>query len=96
MTIQVDGNLLASTDLSLYKANSIEILRVDNLVITGKGKLDGQGPAVWSKNSCANKYACKILPTSLVLDFVNNGEVSGITRCSTPSSSTSTCSSART
>ncbi|OEL34479.1 Exopolygalacturonase [Dichanthelium oligosanthes] len=79
VTIQVDGNLLASTDLSQYKANWIEILRVDNLVITGKGKLDGQGPAVWSKNSCAKKYDCKILPNSLVLDYVNNGEVSGIT-----------------
>lgn len=79
VTIQLDGNLLASTDLSQYKGNWIEILRVDNLVITGKGTLDGQGPAVWSKNSCAKKYDCKILPNSLVLDFVNNGEVSGIT-----------------
>ncbi|KAK8444472.1 hypothetical protein SEVIR_9G140100v4 [Setaria viridis] len=79
VTIQVDGNLLASTDLSLYKGNWIEILRVDNLVITGKGKLDGQGSAVWSKNACAKKYDCKILPNSLVLDYVNNGEVSGIT-----------------
>ena len=79
VTIQVDGNLLATTDLSQYKGNWIEILRVDNLVITGKGTLDGQGPAVWSKNSCAKKYDCKILPNSLVLDYVNNGEVSGIT-----------------
>jgi galacturan 1,4-alpha-galacturonidase len=52
---------------------------VDNLVITGKGNLDGQGPAVWSKNSCTKKYDCKILPNSLVMDFVNNGEVSGVT-----------------
>nr|P35339.1 RecName: Full=Exopolygalacturonase; Short=ExoPG; AltName: Full=Galacturan 1,4-alpha-galacturonidase; AltName: Full=Pectinase; Flags: Precursor [Zea mays]CAA47052.1 polygalacturonase [Zea mays] len=81
VTIQVNGNLLATTDLSQYKdhGNWIEILRVDNLVITGKGKLDGQGPAVWSKNSCVKKYDCKILPNSLVMDFVNNGEVSGIT-----------------
>ncbi|CAN6194387.1 unnamed protein product [Urochloa humidicola] len=79
VTIQVDGNLLASTDLSLYKGNWIEILRVENLVITGKGKLNGQGPSVWSKNSCAKKYDCKILPNSLVLDFVTKGEVSGIT-----------------
>ncbi|AQK82122.1 Pectin lyase-like superfamily protein [Zea mays] len=45
-------------DLSQYKehGNWIEILRVDNLVITGKGNLDGLGPAVWSKNSCAKKY----------------------------------------
>ncbi|CAL5053722.1 unnamed protein product [Urochloa decumbens] len=79
VTIQVDGNLLASTDLSLYKGNWIEILRMENLVITGKGTLDGQGPSVWSKNSCAKKYDCKILPNSLVLDFITKGEVSGIT-----------------
>ncbi|WVZ79415.1 hypothetical protein U9M48_026999 [Paspalum notatum var. saurae] len=78
VTFQLDGNLLASTDLSQFKANWIEILRVDNLVITGKGKLDGQGSAVWSKNSCAKKYDCKILPNSLVLDFCNKAEVSGI------------------
>jgi galacturan 1,4-alpha-galacturonidase len=81
VTIHVDGNLLATMDLSQYKehGNWIEILRVDNLVITGKGNLDGLGPAVWSKNSCAKKYDCKILPNSLVMDFVNNGEVSGVT-----------------
>ncbi|TVU08164.1 hypothetical protein EJB05_41555, partial [Eragrostis curvula] len=79
ITIQVDGNLLASTDLSQFKANWIEIMRVDNLVITGKGKLDGQGPSVWSKNACAKKYDCKILPNTLVLDFCNNAVVSGIT-----------------
>jgi galacturan 1,4-alpha-galacturonidase len=77
----VDGNLLATTYLSQYKehGNWIEILRVDNLVITGKGNLDGQGPFMWSKNSCTKKYDCKILPNSLVMDFVNNGEVSGVT-----------------
>ncbi|AQK82113.1 Pectin lyase-like superfamily protein [Zea mays] len=81
VTIHVDGNLLSTMDLSQYKehGNWIEILRVDNLVITGKGNLDGLGPAVWSKNSCAKKYDCKILPNSLVMDFVNNGEVSGVT-----------------
>uniref|UniRef100_A0A804PW09 Pectin lyase-like superfamily protein n=1 Tax=Zea mays TaxID=4577 RepID=A0A804PW09_MAIZE len=81
VTIQVDGNLLATMDLSQYKEHGkwIEILRVDNLVITGKGNLDGQGPAVWSKNSCTKKYDCKILPNSLVMYFVNNGEVSGVT-----------------
>ncbi|XP_006656147.1 exopolygalacturonase-like [Oryza brachyantha] len=79
VTIQLDGNLLGSTDLAKFKSNWIEILRVDNLAITGKGKIDGQGPSVWSKNSCAKKYDCKILPNSLVLDFVNNGLISGIT-----------------
>jgi galacturan 1,4-alpha-galacturonidase len=79
ITFQLDGNLLASTDLSQFKSNWIEIMRVENLVIAGKGKLDGQGAQVWSKNSCAKKYDCKILPNTLVLDFCNNTRVSGIT-----------------
>ncbi|KQK17684.1 exopolygalacturonase [Brachypodium distachyon] len=79
ITIQVDGNLLGSNDLAKYKANWIEIMRVKNLVITGKGKLDGQGPAVWGKNSCAKNYNCKILPNTLVLDFCNNTLIEGIT-----------------
>ncbi|KAL6602830.1 hypothetical protein ACP70R_044319 [Stipagrostis hirtigluma subsp. patula] len=79
LTIQLDGNLLGSTDLAQYKGNWIEIMRIDNLNIVGKGTLDGQGPSVWSKNSCAQKYDCKILPNSLVLDFCNNATVEGIT-----------------
>ncbi|KAF8746375.1 hypothetical protein HU200_013392 [Digitaria exilis] len=77
VTIQLDGNLLGSTDLGQYKSNSwIQIEHVDNLVITGKGTLDGQGKQVWK---CDKKYYCKILPNSLVLSYVNNGTVSGIT-----------------
>nr|ACN85300.1 exopolygalacturonase precursor [Oryza coarctata] len=79
VTVQLDGNLLGSNDLSKYKANWIEFRKVDNLVIAGKGTLDGQGPGVWSKNSCAKNYNCKILPNTLVLNSVKNGLVSGIT-----------------
>jgi len=79
VTIQLDGNLLGTTDLSAYKTNWIEIEHVDNLVISGKGTLDGQGKQVWDNNKCAQKYDCKILPNTLVLDFCNNATVSGIT-----------------
>ncbi|CAL5053232.1 unnamed protein product [Urochloa decumbens] len=66
-------------DLAQYKTNWIEIEHIDNLVITGKGTLDGQGKQVWDDNKCDKKYDCKILPNSLVLSYVNNGTVSGIT-----------------
>uniref|UniRef100_A0A0E0ABT6 Exopolygalacturonase n=1 Tax=Oryza glumipatula TaxID=40148 RepID=A0A0E0ABT6_9ORYZ len=83
VTIQLDGNLLGSNDLSKYPGkkmpNWVEVRHVDNFVISGKGKLDGQGPGVWSKNSCAKNYNCKLLPNTLVLNTVNNGVVSGIT-----------------
>lgn len=62
VTIKLEGNLLASNDLSKFKSNWIEIMRIKNLVITGKGSLDGQGKAVWTKNSCQKNYNCKILP----------------------------------
>lgn len=79
VTFQLDGNLLGSNDLAKYKANWIEIMRVHNLVIAGKGTLDGQGKAVWEKNICAKKYDCKVLPNTLVFDFCNNTRIEGIT-----------------
>lgn len=70
IVIQLDGNLLSSTDLALFKSNWIEIMRLESLEISGKGKLDGQGAAVWSKNSCAKKYDCKILPNVCMHAFL--------------------------
>ena len=62
LTIKLEGNLLASNDLAKFKSNWIEIMRVKKLSITGKGNIDGQGKAVWTKNSCQKNYNCKILP----------------------------------
>ena len=72
VTIQLDGNLLGTTDLKAYKTNWIEIQHVDNLVINGKGTIDGQGKQVWDSNKCAQKYDCKILPnvSNLVLQLL--------------------------
>uniref|UniRef100_A0A0E0JJK0 Exopolygalacturonase n=1 Tax=Oryza punctata TaxID=4537 RepID=A0A0E0JJK0_ORYPU len=72
VTVQIDGTLFGSNDIPKYnKGNWLEILHVDNVLVNGSGTLDGQGAAVW-------KDECKILPNSLVLDYVNNGTVSGI------------------
>ncbi|TVT98287.1 hypothetical protein EJB05_56419 [Eragrostis curvula] len=71
ITVQVDGNLLGSNDLAKYNASWIEVTRVDNIVITGTGTLDGQGTAVYSKD-------CKAMPNTLVLYYVNTATVSGI------------------
>ncbi|XP_044960270.1 exopolygalacturonase-like [Hordeum vulgare subsp. vulgare] len=78
VTIKLEGNLLASNDLSKFPSNWIEIMRIKNLVITGKGSIDGQGKAVWTKNSCQKNYNCKILPNSLVLDFCDDALIEGI------------------
>uniref|UniRef100_A0A453SKV0 Exopolygalacturonase n=1 Tax=Aegilops tauschii subsp. strangulata TaxID=200361 RepID=A0A453SKV0_AEGTS len=78
LTIKLEGNLLASNDLAKFKSNWIEIMRVKKLSITGKGNIDGQGKAVWTKNSCQKNYNCKILPNSLVLDFCDDVLIEGI------------------
>jgi galacturan 1,4-alpha-galacturonidase len=55
ITIQVEGTLLGSNDLAKYKASWIEVTRVNNIVITGSGTVDGQGKAVYTKD-------CKAMP----------------------------------
>ncbi|XP_062221249.1 exopolygalacturonase-like [Phragmites australis] len=77
--IRLDGNLLGTGDLNAYKKNWIEIMRVDNFAINGRGTIDGQGPLVWKHNQCAKNYNCKILPNSLVLDYVTNAQIRGVT-----------------
>ncbi|CAO2044937.1 unnamed protein product [Urochloa humidicola] len=77
--IRLDGNLLGTGDLSAYKKNWIEVQNVDNFQINGHGTIDGQGPLVWKSNECQKSYNCKILPNSLVLDFVKNAQIRGIT-----------------
>ncbi|OEL20584.1 Exopolygalacturonase [Dichanthelium oligosanthes] len=77
--IRLDGNLLGTGDLNAYKKNWIEIINVENFAINGHGTIDGQGPLVWKSNECQKSYNCKILPNSLVLDFVKNAQIRGIT-----------------
>ncbi|KAL5661233.1 hypothetical protein ACJX0J_028358, partial [Zea mays] len=48
--------------LPCWSPQLLRAVHVDNLVITGKGTLDGQGKEVWDNNKCAKKYDCKILP----------------------------------
>ncbi|KAI5007471.1 hypothetical protein ZWY2020_051030 [Hordeum vulgare] len=66
---------VGTNDLPKYDGGSwINILKVENLVITGSGTIDGQGTNVYTKDPEAQAF-----PNSLVLDFVKNGTVSGIT-----------------
>lgn len=62
VTIQLDGNLLADTNLNRYTSNWLDFQYVDGLTIKGKGKLDGQGSTAWPHNTCPKKWHCKLLP----------------------------------
>jgi galacturan 1,4-alpha-galacturonidase len=77
--IRLDGNLLGTGDLNAYKKNWIEIMHVTDFSINGHGTIDGQGPLVWTRNECNHNYNCKILPNSLVLDYVTDAQIRGIT-----------------
>lgn len=62
VTIQLDGNLLADTNLNRYTRHWLEFQYIDGLTIKGKGKLDGQGTTAWPQNACPKKWNCKLLP----------------------------------
>jgi galacturan 1,4-alpha-galacturonidase len=56
VTIQIDGTLLGTNDLPKYNGGSwINILKVNNLVITGSGTIDGQGANVYTKDPAEAK-----------------------------------------
>ncbi|KAL0000679.1 hypothetical protein SO802_014460 [Lithocarpus litseifolius] len=74
---QIIGTLLAPTD----KASTINVDHwitfqyIDQLIIGGGGKLDGQGPSAWDDNTCSKDPNCKSLPISLRFNFVNNARI---------------------
>ncbi|XP_072962609.1 exopolygalacturonase-like [Typha angustifolia] len=80
MAVQLEGQLLASTDLSMYSPtkNWIEFQYIDGLSISGGGRIDGRGASAWPQNECPKKSKCHLLPVSLVLSFVTNATISRI------------------
>ncbi|WOK98002.1 hypothetical protein Cni_G06710 [Canna indica] len=77
--IELRGELLASTDLSIYVSNWIQFQYIDGLIITGNGRFNGQGATAWPHNQCPKKWSCKLLPTSLVFSYVTNATIMGVT-----------------
>ncbi|KAG0457364.1 hypothetical protein HPP92_022521 [Vanilla planifolia] len=79
--VQLHGTLLARSELSLYKPNWIEFQYLDGLVVSGHGKVHGQGARTWGLNRCHqnHKSDCKTFPMSMVFSFVRNATISGIT-----------------
>lgn len=67
---QIDGNLLADTNLGKYKQNWLDFRYINGLVIKGSGTLDGQGASAWPQNFCSKKWACHLLPQVHITYFL--------------------------
>ncbi|WOK98016.1 hypothetical protein Cni_G06724 [Canna indica] len=78
MVLKVKGQVVASTNLNIYKMNWIEFQYIDGLVISGGGRFNGQGASAWPHNECKKKRNCKVPPMSLVFSFVTNATISKI------------------
>lgn len=71
MTFKIEGVVKASTDLSKFTTSSwIYFHHVNELTITGRGIIDGQGASAWSSNDCKSQpQHCNTLP---VVSFDND------------------------
>lgn len=74
ITIEIQGNVLASTDLSAYASGSwIKLDEIDGLVITGGGTINGRGKSSWQFAGGHNEGT--LLPVSLTFEKVKNSEM---------------------
>lgn len=48
ITVEIQGTMLGTSDVSMYSQNQwISIERVNNVIVTGPGTLDGLGESAW-------------------------------------------------
>lgn len=61
--VQIDATLKGGIDVSNYVSDEwILFEKINGLIITGRGTLDGQGSAVWKYNDCGMNPNCQKLP----------------------------------
>ncbi|KAK4492599.1 hypothetical protein RD792_003421 [Penstemon davidsonii] len=74
MTVEIQGNLLATSDPSAYQGKAwISVERVDDVIVTGGGTINGRGKAMWQY---ANDESH--LPTSFQFQTVGFGKLYNI------------------
>ncbi|XP_077228645.1 exopolygalacturonase-like [Tasmannia lanceolata] len=79
MVFQVKGIVKAPTDLNKFESDGWIVFNyINGLMITGGGTFDGQGASAWPHNKCPKSVKCKLLPTSIRLNFVNDATIRGI------------------
>ncbi|KAL8513410.1 hypothetical protein ACS0TY_012755 [Phlomoides rotata] len=75
MTLDIQGTLLAYSDPSSYTGSAwIQIERVNGILITGGGTINGRGQEVW-QYARGSDGSGALLPTSLVLQTVQNAQM---------------------
>eukprot|EP00257_Ricinus_communis_P022440 XP_015582168.1 polygalacturonase-like [Ricinus communis] len=80
MVLQVEGILQAPVDANELRGDGwVSFNHIDQFTMSGGGTFDGQGELTWKKYNCMERNNCKVLPTSLRFNFINNGIVQGIT-----------------
>ncbi|CAL5395723.1 unnamed protein product [Camellia sinensis] len=79
LIFQIFGTIKADSDLSNYPDKGwISFNRVNGLMITGDGIIDGQGQNVWKYNDCKSNPDCAHLAASLYINNVQNGKIRGL------------------
>uniref|UniRef100_A0A7N0VE62 Endo-polygalacturonase n=1 Tax=Kalanchoe fedtschenkoi TaxID=63787 RepID=A0A7N0VE62_KALFE len=81
IVIQLQGNLIASTDISEFQSPEwITFEYVANVVFIGAGGLiNGQGPSIWDSNDCATNPDCVLPPCNVKFNHARNIIVRGLT-----------------
>ncbi|CAN8313464.1 unnamed protein product [Cochlearia groenlandica] len=76
----IDGTLLAPSNPNDIKKDTwINFRYINNLFISGKGTLDGQGKQSWPLNDCHKNLNCPKLAMTMGFAFVNHSSIKGIT-----------------
>ncbi|CAH2078484.1 unnamed protein product, partial [Thlaspi arvense] len=80
MEFVINGILLAPANPKEIKQKIwINFRYIENLSISGKGTLDGQGKKSWPLNDCYKNPNCFQFAMSMGFSFVNNSNIKGIT-----------------
>jgi len=80
VSVQVQGNILAPTDLNIFKSQNgwMVFQNIDRLMVSGTGTFDGQGSLAWSQNNCAKTGTCNSLPINLAFTSITNSKIQDI------------------
>ncbi|CAM8974346.1 unnamed protein product [Rhodiola kirilowii] len=78
IVFQLNGNLRAYQGY-YGKDHWLSFQYIDGLIVTGGGKIDGQGHTTWQHNDCKTNPSCGPFPTNLRFDFINNSVIKDIT-----------------